>query len=128
MILKLYRGCVAAFSQMSKPLVCVDGEVEGVLYIGQYAYRIPPSGANICVPSDGIFPMSFVADSGERYAVKLAKIRGGRIVPAVCEGDIVELFTMIKSLEKRVDDTQEDVADTIAKVDTDVLGSLFRKD
>lgn len=128
MILKLYRNGIAAFSQMSKPLVCAEGGVAGVLYIGQYSYRIPPDGVNICVPSDGIYPLSFVADSGEKYAVKLAKIRGGKIVPAVCEGDIVELFTMIKDLEKRVDDTQEDVADTAAKVDTDILGSLFRKD
>lgn len=117
------HGDTAIFAKMNQPGIFAD--IGGNLSIAGVRYRVSPGGINPTIPADGDVPIAFEADGGKVYPVRLAKVRGGRIVPAVSDADVVELLARVLRLEEKADALADALASTDAKVDADLLGSIF---
>ena len=84
-----------------------------------------PEGIRPKFPFDGYFFMYYETDAGENYVIKLAKIRAGKIVPAVTDADMLEIYAMLKNLQISEARQNEAIQDLNARTDTDLLGSIL---
>lgn len=115
----------ALFTAMNQPGIFAEAEVRGNLNIAGVRYRVSTGGINPTIPVDGSVPIVFEEDGGEVYPVRLAKVRSGRIVPDVTDADVVEILARIMRIEESIEELRQKIESTDAKVDNDLLGSIF---
>ena len=125
MVLNLFPDKTASFTQISKPGIKMAEYIPGCLVISGQKYRMQPDGIRPKLPFDGYFCMYYETDTGENYVIKLAKIRTGKIVPAVTDADILEIYAMLKNLQISEARQNEAIQDLNARTDTDLLGSIL---
>lgn len=115
----------ALFTAMNQPGIFAEADVRGNLNIAEVRYRVSTGGINPTIPVDGSVPIIFEEDGGEVYPVRLAKIRSGRIVPDVTDADVVEILARVMRIEESIEELRQKIESTDAKVDNDLLGSIF---
>lgn len=115
----------ALFTAMNQPGIFAEATVRGNLNIAGVRYRVSTGGINPTIPVDGSVPIVFEEDGGEVYPVRLAKVRSGRIVPDVTDADVVEILARVMRIEESIDELRQKIESTDAKVDNDLLGSIF---
>lgn len=115
----------ALFTAMNQPGIFAEADVMGNLNIAGVRYRVSTGGINPTIPVDGSVPIIFEEDGGDVYPVRLAKVRSGRIVPDVTDADVVEILARIMRIEESIEELRRKIESTDAKVDNDLLGSIF---
>lgn len=115
----------ALFTAMNQPGIFAEADVQGNLNIAGVRYRVSTGGINPTIPVDGSVPIVFEEDGGETYPVRLAKVRSGRIVPNVTDADVVDILARIMRSEESIEELRQRIESTDAKVDNDLLGSIF---
>lgn len=115
----------ALFTAMNQPGIFAEADVRGILNIAGVRYRVSTGGINPTIPVDGSVPIIFEEDGGEVYPVRLAKVRSGRIVPDVTDADVVDILARIMRIEESIEELRRKIEITDAKVDNDLLGSIF---
>lgn len=125
MILNLFPDKTAIFTKVSKPGIVMQEYVPGYLVIAGQKYRMTPEGISPQLPFDGYFCMYYETDTGETYVIKLAKIRTGKIVPAITDADILEIYAMLKNLQIDENRQDDEIQELKTKTDTDLLGSIL---
>ena len=115
----------ALFTSMNQPSIFAEATVRGNLNIAGVRYRVSTGGINPTIPVDGSVPIVFEEDGGETYPVRLAKVRSGRIVPDVTDADVVDILARIMRIEESIEELRQKIESTDAKVDNDLLGSIF---
>lgn len=115
----------ALFTAMNQPGIFAEATVRGNLNIAGVRYRVSTGGINPTIPVDGSVPIVFEEDGGEVYPVRLAKVRSGRIVPDVTDADVVEILARIMRIEEIIEELRQKIESTDAKVENDLLGSIF---
>lgn len=115
----------ALFTAMNQPGIFAETDVRGNLNIAGVRYRVSTGGINPTIPVDGSVPIVFEEDGGEVYPVRLAKVRSGRIVPDVTDADVVDILARIMRIEESIEELRRKIESTDAKVDNDLLGSIF---
>lgn len=115
----------ALFTAMNQPGIFAEADVQGNINIAGVRYRVSTGGINPTIPVDGSVPIIFEEDGGEVYPVRLAKVRSGRIVPDVTDADVVDILARIMRIEESIEELRQKIESTDAKVDNDLLGSIF---
>lgn len=117
----------AIFTALNQPGIFAEADVQGNLNIAGVRYRMSTGGINPTIPVDGSVPIVFEEDGGETYPVRLAKIRSGRIVPDVTDADVVDILARIMRIEESIEELRHMIESMDAKVDNDLLGSIFER-
>lgn len=125
MKIELFKNRTAIFKNMEQPGIFAESDVRGNLNIAGVRYRVSTGGINPTIPVDGSVPIIFEEDGGEVYPVRLAKVRSGRIVPDVTDADVVEILARVMRIEESIEELRKKIESTDAKVDNDLLGSIF---
>ncbi len=125
MKIELFKNRTAIFKSMEQPGIFAEADVRGNLNIAGVRYRVSTGGINPTIPVDGSVPIIFEEDGGEVYPVRLAKVRSGRIVPDVADADVVDILARIMRIEESIEELRQRIESTDAKVDNDILGSIF---
>lgn len=125
MILNLFPDKTAAFTQISKQGIMMQEYIPGCLVIAGQKYRMMPEGISPQFPFDGYFCMYYETDTGETYVIKLAKIKTGKIVPAITDADVLEIYAMLKNLQIKENWQDDEIQELKTKTDTDLLGSIL---
>lgn len=125
MKIELFKNRTAIFKNMEQPGIFAEADVHGNLNIAGVRYRVSTGGINPTIPVDGSVPIIFEEDGGEVYPVRLAKVRSGRIVPDVTDADVVDILARIMRIEESIEELRQKIESTDAKVDNDLLASIF---
>lgn len=125
MKIELFKDRTAILKNMEQPGIFAEEDVRGNLNIAGVRYRVSTGGINPTIPVDGSVPIVFEEDGGEVYPVRLAKVRSGRIVPDVTDADVVDILARIMRIEESIEELRQKIESTDAKVDNDLLGSIF---